>query len=104
MSSRNVKLAAIVAAVTLAVGLTISLTTGSKAAPPTHANFVHDYVSATLGKTTLSTVLQTWPKKTYQDYHDGTGNRCLEWFEQPGAILYDLCFNKVGILISKQTP
>ncbi len=109
MSSRNAKIAAAVAvvvAVAVAVVLTISLTSSSKPARTSSAAYVQLFAAATVGKTQLSTVLDTWPNETYQDFHDGTGNRCLEWFDRTKTkrILYDLCFDKAGALISKQTP
>ena len=45
----------------------------------------------------------TWPKPPYQDFHDGDGNHCLEWIDQ-AKTLYDLCFDKAGLLVSTQTP
>jgi hypothetical protein len=109
VGSRNAKIiaaVAVVAAVALAVVLTISLTSNSKPAPLSTAAYLQLYAAATVGKTQLSTVLDTWPKETYQDFHDGSGNRCLEWFDRTKTrrILYDLCFDKTGALISKQTP
>ncbi len=107
MSSRNAKIAvavAVVAAVALAVVLTVSLTSSSKPAPLSPAAYVQLFAAATVGKTQLSTVLDTWPKEPYQDFHDGSGNHCLEWFDRARSILYDLCFDKAGALISKHTP
>ena len=54
---------------------------------------------------TRITVLKQWPKP-YQDFHDGRGQRCLEWLYKKGRVivLWDLCFTKKGVLASKQKP
>jgi hypothetical protein len=108
MRTRNVKPAAIAVAVVLAglaVGLALWLTSGSTSTPKplSHAGYVHLFLAAAVGKTSINTVESTWPKPPYQDFHDGAGNHCLEYID-PLKDLYDLCFNKAGLLISRQNP
>jgi hypothetical protein len=109
MSSTRVKLivaVATLAIVALAAGLTLWLTSGGSKAPLSHAEYANLYNEAVVGQTRIS-VVATWPKPPYQDYHDGNGNHCLEWFDRASVsagVLYDLCFDKSGVLATKQTP
>jgi hypothetical protein len=106
MRTRDVKLAAIAVALAgLGVGIGLWLTLGStsRPAPLTQASYVHLLRATTIGRTSIKTVESTWPKPPYQDFHDGVGNHCLEWIDQTKT-LYDLCFDKAGLLVSTQTP
>jgi hypothetical protein len=106
MRTRNVTLVGIaVALVGLAIGLALWLSLRSTSAPKalTQASYAHLLSDTTIGKTTIETVESTWPKPPYQDFHDGNGNHCLEWIDQVKT-LYDLCFDKTGLLVSSQTP
>ncbi len=106
MRTRDVKLVAIaVALVGLAVGISLWLTLGSTSTPKplTQAGYVQLLRATAIGRTSIKTVESTWPKPPYQDFHDGNGNHCLEWIDQTQT-LYDLCFDKAGLLISRQTP
>lgn len=105
MLKRNAKLIAgvAVAAVALAVGLTVWLTSSSAPQPLTHGGYVQLYLATTVGKTRLDTVLDTWPNPPAQDFHDGVGHRCLEWVDSTKT-LYDMCFDKAGTLVRKDTP
>jgi hypothetical protein len=104
--SKIILVAAAVAIIALAVGLTIWLTSGGSKKTTSHAEYARLFAAAVVGKTTISVVDQ-WPKPPYQDFHDGNGNHCFEWFDKPatgGGTLYDLCFDKKGVLISTNTP
>ena len=94
------------AAATLAAMSLLGSGIASAALPkPSHALYVRLYKAAVVGKTRIA-VIKQWPKP-YQDYHDGTGNRCLEWIDRAPThtvTLYDLCFKKSGVLVSKQKP
>jgi hypothetical protein len=104
MRTRNAKLAAVaVVLVAVAAVLAVVLSSSSKPKPLSQGAYLQLFVAATVGKTRYSTVLKTWPKDIYNDFHDGNGNHCLEWFSRPLA-LYDLCFGKTGILVHKDTP
>jgi hypothetical protein len=97
----------IVTLLALAGGLAAWLTSGSSSSTASHAEYARLFESAVLGKTTVSEVEKSWPQPPYQNFHDGTGNHCFEWFDKPAVgngILYDLCFGKNGVLVSKQTP
>ena len=103
-----VAVVAVVAFAGLAVGLTLWLTSSDgSGSTASHAEYQRLYDAATIGTTRIEDVEKDWPQPPYQDFHDGTGHRCLEWFDRPEAgtgILYDLCFNENGVLLSKQTP
>jgi hypothetical protein len=105
MRTRRARIIAVGAAVAV-VPLTVGLGSGG-ASTPTHATYVRLYKAAIVGKTRI-TVVNLWPKPPYQNYHDGTGNHCFEWLEKNRSagygILYDLCFSKKGVLVSKQKP
>jgi hypothetical protein len=106
MRTRNVTFVAIgVALAGLAVGLSLWFTLGSSSSskPLTQASYAHLLAATTIGKTSIETVESTWPSPPYQDFHDGNGNHCLEWIDQVKT-LYDLCFDKAGLLVSSQTP
>jgi hypothetical protein len=105
--SKIILVTAVVAIIALAVGLTIWLTSdGSSNGTTSHADYARLYNAAVVGKTKIDVVDQ-WPKPPYQDFRDGSGNHCFEWFDKPktgGGTLYDLCFNKAGVLVSTNTP
>ena len=105
MGTRNVKLVAIAVALAgLAVGLSLWLTLGSTSHKPlSHVGYVRLYLATTVGKTSMKSVETTWPKPPYQDYHSNNGDHCLEWID-PVKTLYDLCFNKAGLLALRFTP
>ncbi len=106
MRSRNMKLVGIaVVVVALALGLSLWLTlrSSSTVEPLSQASYVHLLRATAIGKTSIASVESTWPKPPYQDFHDGNGNHCLEWIDDEKT-LYDLCFDKTGLLISSQTP
>jgi hypothetical protein len=87
-----------------AVGLTVWLTSaGGSTSALSHTQYAQLYASAVVGKTRESTALADWPKPPYQDFVDGAGHRCFEWFDKP-ILLYDLCFDKQGVLVTRQTP
>ena len=99
--------AVVVGVAGLAVGLTLGVRSGAAKAPPSHAEYVRLYRAAKIGATRIADIRKAWPKPPYQDYHDGSGNHCLEWFDKArkgGGMLFDLCFNKKGVLLTKQTP
>jgi hypothetical protein len=97
---------AALAIIALVVGLTVWLTSDTTEAAPSHTEYLQLYQAAAVGQKE-STLLQQWPKKPYQSYHDGTGHRCYEWLEMydngKSRALYDLCFKK-GLLTSKFHP
>jgi hypothetical protein len=105
MRTRNVTLVGIAVALAgVAIGVALWLTLRSSSAKPlTQADYAHLLHASTIGKTSIETVESTWPKPPYQDFHDGNGNHCLEWIDQVKT-LYDLCFDKAGLLVSQQTP
>jgi hypothetical protein len=108
--SRRMKIllvGAVIVAAGLAVGLTLGLRSGGAKAPPSHAEYVRLYEAATVGSTRIADVENEWPQPPYQNYHDGNGNHCFEWFDKPdtgAGMLFDLCFDKKGVLLTKQTP
>jgi hypothetical protein len=97
----------VVVVVGLALGLFFGLRSSDSNAAPTHAEYVRLYQAATVGTMRIAQVEQEWPQPPYQDYHDGNGNHCFEWFDKPEVgqgMLFDLCFDKKGVLLTKQTP
>jgi hypothetical protein len=81
--------------ISLALGLSLWLTTHGKKAPPTSRVYAQLWASAVVGKTTIR-VLDRWPKP-YQTYRDNEANQCYEWDDK--GLLYNLCF-KHGKLVA----
>jgi hypothetical protein len=107
MNRTQVKIAltaAVVAAIALAAGLTVWLTSGGGTkASISHDAYLRLWAGAVPGETTTK-VLDEWPKPPYQTYSDGFRNQCYEWLDKSiplrSASLYNLCF-KHGKLVSK---
>jgi hypothetical protein len=91
--------AVVLAVIALLVGLIIALSPGNKKAPPTHAAYARLFQQAVVRKTRIS-VLDQWPKPPYQTFRGEGQDQCFEWLDQRVA-LYDLCFEKNGILVRK---
>jgi hypothetical protein len=107
MSRSQIRIVVVIAlaAIAVVIGVTLWLTRGDdKEEGLSHAGYARLYNAATLGQTTIDAAREEWPKPPYQDYSDSAGNHCLEWYDETARILYDLCFNKQGVLASKQTP
>jgi hypothetical protein len=101
--------AAVIVVLGLAIGLPLGLsssgshhattTTAAATGGLSHASYARLYHEATLGQTTTA-VLKQWPNPPYQRYHSGSGLVCYEWWDKPVA-LYNLCFDKKGVLEDK---
>jgi hypothetical protein len=91
-------LIALVIASVIGVGAWLS-TDGGESKTLSHEEYAQLYSQAVLQQSRIE-IVEDWPKPPYQDFKDNAQNRCLEWSDQPVA-LYTLCFDKNGVLSSK---
>jgi hypothetical protein len=94
------------AAIAVAVGLTLALTGGGGSTQLSHADFERIWAETRLGDAT-SAVLARWPKVPYQHYRDNLKDDCYEFEDVPDPAhnnmpqnIYNLCF-KDGVLRTK---
>jgi hypothetical protein len=95
---RLVLAALVVVVIAVGVALGIWLTEDDKQ-PLTHDEYAKLYAQAVPQQSRIE-IVDDWPKPPYQDFKDNAQNHCFEWSDQPVA-LYTLCFNKNGVLSSK---